>query len=101
MSLWRRKTPDTIDAAKRDDSAKAHSELQSTAKLTKPPEHNESIQAGGSALEQSVLNSSMLGERLSQPDEDQLTEVENENDNNDQSNLHTSVLKSSMLGESM
>ena len=97
MSLWRRKTPDTIDAAKRDDLAEAHSELESTSKLTKPPEHN------GSALEQSVLNSSMLGERLSQPgiDEDQLTEVENENDNNDQSNLHTSVLKSSMLGESM
>ena len=106
FSLCQRKTPgNNVDAKQRDESPDAHSELQSTSKLTKPPElelHEVISQSGGSALEQSVLNSSMLGERLSQPiDEDQLTAIENENESNDQSNLHTSVLKSSMLGESM
>lgn len=105
----KKKTPQTIDLNKLDEDGP--SELQSTSKLTKHPDNDASdAQNGsGSAIQQSVLNSSMLGERTSLQqlvNDDLGTEpVDNDDENcrdeSQRSQLHESVLKSSMLGESL
>ena len=109
----KKKAPQTIDVNKLDSPKDGISEqLESTAKISKPPDNGASeAQNNGSALEQSVLKSSMLGENVlsmqSSVNDDQITEDANDdhdgNCHNESQNsaLHQSVLKSSMLGESL
>jgi hypothetical protein len=102
-----KKAPPTIVAVEKLNDNGCESELQSTSKLTKPPEDDAcDVQVGGSVMHQSILNSSMLDETLSAQqslNKDQLTEIIGNDDEKDQtqSTLHNSVLKSSMLGESL
>jgi hypothetical protein len=104
----KKKAPSTVDVNKLEDPKKEPSELQSTSKLTKPPEDDAPGHQndGSTTFHQSVLNSSMLGEGLpvmpTTVQDDQLTELDNEDETYDeskQSTLHKSVLQSSMLGE--
>lgn len=107
----KKKAPQTTNLNKLDD--KGSSELQSTSKLTKPPDNDASdMQNSESDMHQSALNSSMLGERISldqSVNDDKVTEVTGNDDEvcdpqRDESNksaLRESVLKSSMLGENM
>lgn len=102
----RKKAPPAIAVDKLDD--KGCQSVQSTSKLTKPPDNNEhDLHKGGSAIHQSIMNSSMLGERVSfqqNLNDDQLTEIVDTDDKKDEiqsSALEQSVLKSSMFGESL
>ena len=109
----KKKAPPSIDVKKLDDSKDRISEqIESTAKTSKPPDNGASVaQNNVSALEQSVLKSSMLGENVSMQrsaNDDQITEDFDDENNDDNcisesqnSALHQSVLKSSMFGESL
>lgn len=79
----KKRKPLSIDLNKVDEAKESESELESTAKLTKPPENEDravvmdhgvemfNTEPCLSKLHQSVLKSSMFGEDLSMPPEDQ------------------------------